>query len=449
MILAADPPVELEGRWLPAGKGHVLLATPVLRSKHDLTRLAADELPEERDSAELLSLHNRFAKARKQTSRTEESLKLSRHKIENLSSRITELQDQLEAALAEISAKNGNHQAMAIELAEVMDLIESYDRPPEPVRFSLRDCFGDALKSLAEQARRKRLELACHIPPTVPDQLRGDPARLRLIIVALTGKAIQFTKRDAVIVSVREYSRRGDEIVLETTVTHTGLGGNVTDPGAMRRDSGQHTSRCGRPGMAIATRLVKIMNGTIHEESGPGGRKAVRFTARFSLAAEKETGGRRFAQDRLTDLPVLLAYSNITNRQILHEMLFSWGMQPRVVGSGPESIEALTMARDSETPYSLILIDDMMAGMDGFVLAEKIRRVIPRPNLGIILLTTNMTDNGLKRMADAGVDAYLKKPVKESELKETIQWVLEKRATGSGHLVSTLQPSREPVPAGS
>lgn len=441
MTLAAAPPLLIEGRWLPASDGFVLLASPVLRSLHDISSFSSDELPEESGSAELLAARDRLAKARKKTARAEESLTQIRRKNENLNNRIADMETRLAAAISEIHNKTGSNQAMVRELAEVMNLIESFDRPPEPIRFSLRDCFGDALKSLGDQARRKGLELACHIPPGVPDCLTGDPARLRLIIVTLTGKAIQFTRRDAVIVSVREFSRTESEAVLECTVTHTGLGGNLNDNRTGTQPHGQS-----RPGMAIATRLVEMMKGTIHEESGPGGRKAVRFTARFTLATDRPESRDQEESDSFNNLPVLLAYANITNRQILHEMLYSWGLAPTVVGSGPETLEAVARARDSGRPFSLILIDDMMAGTDGFALAERIRRVAPQPQPGIILLTTNMTSTGSNRMNEVGINSFLTKPIKESELKDTIRVVSEQ--CGSDHDRMTLpEPSgRKPVP---
>src|SRR5262249_26247700 len=143
----------------------------------------------------------------------------------------------------------------------------------EAIEFSLRDAIGDTVHALGIRAAQKGLELACHIPPEVPDALIGDPARLRQIVVNLLGNAIKFTERGEVVVGVALESRTRDEVCLRFAVSDTGIGipadmqqlifeaFSQVDSSTTRRFGGTGL------GLAITRQLVALMGGRTSVES--------------------------------------------------------------------------------------------------------------------------------------------------------------------------------------
>src|SRR5439155_13580903 len=157
----------------------------------------------------------------------------------------------------------------------------------DTVSFSLRDQLGDTLNTLAPRAYQKGLELACHVPAEVPDDLVGDPVRLGQIVVNLVGNALKFTERGEVVVDVRLESRTETEACLHFAVADTGIGvaaeklAYIFDPFAQA--DGSTTRRYGGTGLGltIARRLVEAMNGRIWVESTVGQGSVFHFSAKF------------------------------------------------------------------------------------------------------------------------------------------------------------------------
>ena len=297
----------------------------------------------------------------------------------------------------------------------------------EEVEFGLRGALEDTIWTLAQRAHSKNLELACRIAPDIPDDLIGDPGRLRQILVNLVGNAIKFTERGEVVVSVQADPDPSGQTLLRFSVADTGIGIPANKQStifeAFVQADGSTTRRYGGTGLglSISTKLVSLMEGRIWVEGAEGQGSTFHFTSRFGLGSKPEGLEARGEPESLKGLRVLIVDDNHTNRRILEELLGHWGAIPSMAIDGPSAIEALRSSSDQGNPFDIALIDGMMPGMDGFDLAGRIVGATDYPAPVMIMLTSSgMTQD--KRLAmELGIKAYLTKPVRHSELFDVMR----------------------------
>ena len=298
------------------------------------------------------------------------------------------------------------------------------------VELPLRDTVEDAIRVLALRAQRKGLELACDVPPDIPDALVGDPLRLQRIIINLVGNAVKFTERGEVVLRVAVESQSQKEVVLQISVRDTGIGIPAEKQQRIFEAFAQADSSTTRKyggtglGLAICAQLVELMGGRIWVESELGRGSTFHFTAKFELQREATKKQPELSGTTLRDLPVLVVDDNSTNRRILEEMITSWRMKPVAVGSGQAALEAVSEAHESGDPFRLVLLDSHMPDMDGFEVASKIKKDSRARGADLILLTSAGQRAELARAKDVGVTTTLVKPVKQSELWDAIIEIL-------------------------
>jgi two-component system, sensor histidine kinase and response regulator len=311
--------------------------------------------------------------------------------------------------------------------------IEAGKMDVEAVDFDLRDCLEMTLKTLALRADEKGLELLCDIAPEVPEVVRGDPGRLRQVLVNLVGNAIKFTDGGEVALSVQLEMKDGDGRLLRFTVSDTGIGiptekqKLIFDPFTQADTS--TTRRYGGTGLGltISSRLVNMMDGKIWVESEIGRGTRFHFTVQFKQAGGKTPIAAIAPPEILRGIKVLVADDNATNRRILEGMLRRWDMKAKSVEGGDEALAELSAAGRAGEPYVLILTDVHMPGMDGFKLVERIRQMPELSTATIMMLTSSESRGDVKRCKDLGVSAYLLKPIRLSELREAIARVVGAR----------------------
>jgi len=303
----------------------------------------------------------------------------------------------------------------------------------ESVGFHLDDCLGDVMRIMAVRADEKGLELVYHFPPDVPEFIVGDPNRLRQVIINLVNNAIKFTEEGEVVVEVRKEKETEDSLTLHFVVEDTGIGIPPEKQKTIFDKFTQADSSTSRKyggtglGLAIASKLVEMMKGEIWVESprptksikkgGPG--SAFHFTAVFGKKWETKPEV-PWKSVELKNLPVLVVDDNETNRRILEELLLNWGMNPTTVENGPSALKELIRSSTMGEPYQLVLLDAHMPEMDGFMTAEQIRkntRIIPPT---IMMLSSLDRDESLSRCKELGIEAYLVKPIKPSDLWNVI-----------------------------
>jgi PAS domain S-box-containing protein len=300
----------------------------------------------------------------------------------------------------------------------------------DPIEFSLRDHLGHAMKSLAIGAHQKDLELACFVPPELPDFVIGDPVRLRQVVLNLTGNAIKFTDQGEVVLRVEAEESGPDSLQLHFTVTDTGIGiprekqGLIFEPFTQADTS--TTRRYGGTGLglSISLRLIEMMGGRMWLESEVGKGSSFHFTARFGVV--KNAGARSSLRDPavLHNLRVLVVDDNATNRQILEKTLSYWHMRPTTVSNATDALNLLREAKAAGVPFGLLVADCHMPEVDGFMLVEQIQRSPDLANLVTIMLTSGGQRGDGARCKQLGIAAYLIKPVLQEDLLDALLQVL-------------------------
>ena len=293
------------------------------------------------------------------------------------------------------------------------------------IEFMLPETLGDTLKALAVRAHLKGLELACHLAPEVPEYLVGDPGRLRQIVTNLLGNAIKFTEKGEVVVRVEVDSQSEDKVTLHFTVRDTGIGIPAEKQeiifGAFEQADGSTTRRYGGSGLglAITSHLVNLMGGRIWLESVCGRGSTFHFRLPLGLGANR--GATQLAEfTRLRNLPALVVDDNQTNRHILMEVLKRWKMLPAEAEGGESALALLKQSKEDAHPFPVILLDAQMQDMDGFAVAEQIKRDPELARAVILMLTSGGRPGDAARCRQLGIAAYLTKPVKQAELLEAM-----------------------------
>jgi two-component system sensor histidine kinase/response regulator len=323
-------------------------------------------------------------------------------------------------------------ECLLLVINDILDFskIEAGKLDLECTPFDLRESLGDTLRSLAVRAHAQGLELACRIPPDVPDFLVGDPGRLRQIVINLVGNAIKFTERGEVVLDVRCEARDEDHVVLHFCVADTGIGvpsDKLTAIFEMFEQADMSTTRKRGGtglGLAICSRLVEHMGGRIWAESEVGRGSRFHFTARFVLTDGRAPQAVAAEPEVVRGLRVLVVDDNATNCLILEEMLTNWDMRPISVQGVGQAIVVLEQALDRGDPFRLVLTDANMPELDGFTLAERIKQDPRFGSTVIMMLTSGDRPGDVARCEDLGIAAYLMKPIKQSELLDAILMVL-------------------------
>jgi PAS domain S-box-containing protein len=295
----------------------------------------------------------------------------------------------------------------------------------ERVDFDLREAVGNAAKLLAVRAAEKGIELACHIDADVPEVLVGDEGRLRQVLLNVMGNAIKFTDAGEVVLRVTVDQRDERRTTLHFAVTDTGIGIPQDKQAqifqAFTQADSSTTRRFGGTGLglAIALRLVELMAGRLWVASEVGRGSTFHFTATFEMPREITLSG-AVRRKALEGLRVLVVDDNATNRRILDEMLTSWRMTPTVVPDARHALAVLREAADGPGRFDVLISDCQMPEVDGFTLARQVKRDETLAATPVVLLTSIGSPRDVARCRKIGVNAYLSKPVKHSDLLDAL-----------------------------
>jgi signal transduction histidine kinase/CheY-like chemotaxis protein len=294
----------------------------------------------------------------------------------------------------------------------------------ERVPFDLRQQLEEVADLLAPRAVSKRLELACAVPPTLPERLIGDPHRVRQVLINLLGNAIKFTDVGRVTLEADILTETSSHARIRLTVRDTGIG-IPRDRQALVFESftqadGSMTRRFGGTGLGltISRQLVALMDGLIGLESEPG--KGSAFWVEMIFEKQQGPVAREIAAPvSLAGLPVLVVDDYEVNRRIYCEQLRSWGCIAHEASSGDAALVALRNAL-STVPFRLVLLDMNMPEMDGEVTAAAIRKDPRLADLPLVLLSSSMGTRGTADARRRGFAAALTKPVRRAQLLNVV-----------------------------
>ncbi len=333
---------------------------------------------------------------------------------------------------------NSSAEAMLLLINDILDFskIEAGRLELETVDFDLRLLIEDALSLMAAKAQAKGIEIACDIRHDVPTLLRGDPSRLRQILLNLVGNAVKFTDQGEIVVRVAPEAEDSREATLHVSVQDTGIGISSEAMGRLFKPFSQvdnsTTRRFGGTGLglSISRQLVELMQGQIDVVSEEGKGSTFWFTARLGKQAQAKPAPRRVRGD-IQGLRVLVVDDNATNREILRRQLVGWGCLP---GEAPDALDAIQILREAAqagSPFQLALLDMDMPGMDGRQLGLMIKSD-PLVRKTVLMVLTSVGEHGdASRFREAGFAAYLCKPIKQSELYDAMVLAVTGPAPGA------------------
>jgi len=319
--------------------------------------------------------------------------------------------------------KSGEHLLGVINNILDFSKIEAGRLQLEPVPFDLRTCIEDALELVAVQAMEHDLELAYEIDDGVPEAISADAGRLRQILANLLSNAVKFTTAGEVVVRVTSRPLGDGRHELAFGVRDTGIGLAPSAAARLFAPFTQVDASTTRVyggtglGLAISRRLCELMEGRIWVDSEPGRGSTFTFSIQAAEAALPPPIPELAPQ--LEGLRVLVVDDNSTNRRILSLLASKWGMVARETES---PADALRWVEQGE-PFDLALLDYQMPGMDGVELAEALRLLRAREDLRLVLLTSMGSGNDL-RSSGADFAATLTKPLKQSQLYNTLVRVM-------------------------
>ena len=337
-------------------------------------------------------------------------------------------------------------EALLAVLDDILDFskIEAGKLDVESIDHDLRTVVEESTALLAARAQEKGLELTCMVDTAIPPVLKGDPGRLRQVLLNLLGNAVKFTSTGEVGVQARVVDDDGQQVVVELEVRDTGIGMDPTSVErlfeAFSQADASTTRRYGGTGLglAISRQLVELMGGTLTVTSTPG--TGSTFTARLPFPRSNSEAQAPRAVD-LSGLRVLVVDDNATNRLVLDRLLVSWGCLPDAVdGAGP-ALERLVSAAGAGTPYDVVLLDLNMPDVDGYDLANRATQDPRLAGLRLVMLTSSGQRGEAERAAEVGVVGYLTKPVRSAQLHGVLVTVLGRTPASTKDVVTTAHPA--------
>jgi len=336
--------------------------------------------------------------------------------------------DDEQRRYAEMARLSGD--ALLTLINDILDFskIEAGKLDMEILDFNLRALLDDFAAMMAVRAHEKDLEFVCAAAPEVPALLQGDPGRLRQILINLAGNAIKFTEQGEIAVRATVASETDETVIIRFSVRDTGIGIPAEKQDRLFESFTQIDSSANRRyggtglGLAISRQLADLMGGDIGVSSDPDTGSEFWFTARF--LKQGDTSQEKDLPARIRGARILVVDDNATNREVLTTRLESWGARTAEAADGPEALQALYRSMAQGDPFEAAILDMQMPGMDGALLGQTIKNDEHLKGVRLVMMTSQGRRGDASEMAAIGFAAYLTKPLKESELFDSLAAVL-------------------------
>ena len=290
----------------------------------------------------------------------------------------------------------------------------------------------DAMKIVERSAAVKSLRLSSHLDPALPPLVSGDVMRLRQILLNLLSNAVKFTAEGEIVAHAELRSTNSGGFELYFSVADSGIGISEEQRSRLFQPFSQADASIARMfggtglGLAISKRLAALMGGTIGVESRLGAGSRFWFTIRVAAPAvpPPQPKSQTAAAPPAKGLRLLLVEDNPINRKVALLMLQKLGYQVDVANDGAEALRAAASTR-----YDLILMDCVMPVVDGFEATRRLRAAGGHSaEVPILAMTANAFADDRKACLAAGMNDFLSKPVRQSELAAKLDGLLQSAA---------------------
>ncbi|MGI8837653.1 MAG: PAS domain S-box protein [Pyrinomonadaceae bacterium] len=307
------------------------------------------------------------------------------------------------------------------------------------VPFDLRALVEEVIGIVSTWAEQKNLDLIVRYSPTAPRQVVSDPGRIRQCLLNLLSNAIKFTEQGYVYLDVEAKEQSTDHMAFKFTITDTGIGipSDQLDHSFERftQVDGSITRRYGGTGLglAITKRLVEIMSGTAGVASAP--KKGSTFWFNLPLLLD-EDARQPVGPAGLAEVRIMIVSGNEINRRVLHEQIISWRLRNGSCESGEEALKRLRTEYAAGDPYQIVLIDYQLPEMDGLSLGKLIKADAALKAAKLVLLTSVRHQEDIATAKHVGFAAYLTKPVRQSQLMDTLVSIWSNESASSAEIVT-------------
>jgi signal transduction histidine kinase/DNA-binding response OmpR family regulator len=314
--------------------------------------------------------------------------------------------------------------------------------------FDLRQLVEDTVAFFAEQAQRKRLSLVAVYPPTTHAAYRGDPDRIRQILMNLIGNALKFTEAGEVVVRIKPLQTLAERDVLRFEVCDSGVGIKAEHQAhifeSFRQADGSTTRKFGGTGLGltICARLVELMRGEIGVDSQSGRGSTFWFSIALTRMPASSIAAQIKASVEFTGKRVLVVDDHATNREILKHQLENWGMSYHGTANGGQGLKLLRQALAAGKPFDLAVLDRRLPDIEGIDLAKRIKADATLAPTRLIMLSSIDQLEQTGQWLQAGIEVYINKPVRQMELHDALSIAL----AVPGETASLLKPAN-PAPA--
>jgi signal transduction histidine kinase/CheY-like chemotaxis protein len=295
----------------------------------------------------------------------------------------------------------------------------------ETIDFDLFETVEALADMFGEQVRRQGVALTITVDPALPAILRGDPGRLRQVLINLLNNAIKFTERGQVDVRVHRQAETDDALIVRFDVRDTGIGiapslmPHLFEP--FTQADGTMTRKYGGTGLglAISRQLVEMMGGAIHVDSAAGQGSTFWFTARFDKPDDAHVAPATLAHS-LAGVPLLVVHDDPASRDALRFHAETWGMQVAVAADAGHALERAHTRAATEAPFAVAILDTRPPDRDGLALARALSADPTTAAIEIILLAPPAHELGAEALTAAGVRRCVDKPVNYARLREAV-----------------------------
>lgn len=311
----------------------------------------------------------------------------------------------------------------------------------ETINFHVPALVEDIAQLLAQRAHAKSLELIVDVPENIPLYAKADPSRIRQILTNLLGNAIKFTDHGEVLVQLSLINESADSATIRFTVRDTGIGIskeeqlNLFQPFTQADESTTRKFGGTGLGLAISRQLAEMMNGHIDCISEPG--RGSEFWLEVTLTKASGTQIVPMAQSNaLSGLRAMIIDDNATNRKLLAHQMTSWEVKQESAESGIKGLNMLHQAVAEGKPFDMVILDMHMPHIDGLEVARLIKKDPSLKKTRMIMLTSVGIRGDARLAREAGIKAYLTKPVRQIDLYNSLVTLMKGDPTADDQLIT-------------